>query len=71
MIEALHGILQVSPLELSRAKNQTRSSVFMNLESRGVVCEEVGRQLLMHGRVVEVGEIADEIEKIGIDDVCG
>ena len=40
---------QVSEEELERAKKATISSVLMNLESRAVVAEDIGRQILTYG----------------------
>ncbi|KAL5999991.1 hypothetical protein ACLOJK_034668 [Asimina triloba] len=40
---------QVTELELQRAKNATKSAVFMNLESRLIVTEDIGRQILTYG----------------------
>lgn len=45
----------VSAEELSRAKTATVSSVLMNLESRAVVAEDIGRQILTYGER-KVGE---------------
>ena len=33
-------------MELSRAKNQLKSSLLMNLESRPILFEDIGRQVL-------------------------
>ncbi len=38
-----------TPAELERAKAATASSVLMNLESRAVVAEDIGRQVLTYG----------------------
>ena len=35
--------------ELERAKMAAMSSVYMNLESRAVVAEDIGRQILTYG----------------------
>jgi processing peptidase subunit alpha len=40
----------VRPDELARAKTQLQSMLLMNLESRPVVFEDVGRQVLANGR---------------------
>lgn len=40
---------KVSDEELARAKKATISSVLMNLESRAVVAEDIGRQVLTYG----------------------
>ena len=38
--------------ETSRAKNQLKSSVFMNLESAAVLTEDLGRQSIVFGKVL-------------------
>ena len=40
---------KVDEAELARAKKATISSVLMNLESRAVVAEDIGRQVLTYG----------------------
>lgn len=40
---------KVTDEELARAKKATISSVLMNLESRAVVAEDIGRQVLTYG----------------------
>jgi len=50
--------------ELSRAKNQLMSSLVMALESRAVEVEDLGRQVLVHGRKVGVQEMCDKIEQV-------
>jgi processing peptidase subunit alpha len=40
------GHTPVRDVELARARNQLASSVLMNLESRGVLAEDIGRQML-------------------------
>ncbi len=51
----------VTPEELERAKNATISAVLMNMESRAVIAEDIGRQVLTYNEryvffvVVEVG----------------
>ena len=39
-----HGFSSLQPAEVNRAKNQLRSSLLMNLESRMVELEDLGRQ---------------------------
>jgi len=38
-----------SPEEVQRAKNQLSSSIFMSLESRMVLYDDIGRQVLSYG----------------------
>ncbi|KAH9957548.1 Metalloenzyme, LuxS/M16 peptidase-like protein [Lactifluus volemus] len=54
----------VPPDELSRAKNQLKSSLAMALESRSVEVEDLGRQLLVHNRKIPVSEMADKIDAV-------
>lgn len=54
----------VSERELQRAKNQLMSSLVMALESRAVEVEDLGRQVLVHGRRVPVTEMCWKIEAI-------
>ncbi|KAI0003874.1 mitochondrial processing peptidase [Russula compacta] len=54
----------VPPDELSRAKNQLKSSLAMALESRSVEVEDLGRQLLVHNRKIPISEMADKIDAV-------
>jgi mitochondrial-processing peptidase subunit alpha len=55
--------------EVSRAKNQLRSNLLMNLESRMIELEDLGRQVQIHGRKVGVKEMCRQIEKLTIKDL--
>jgi processing peptidase subunit alpha len=55
--------------EVDRAKNQLRSSLLMNLESRMVELEDLGRQVQVHGRKVGVREMCEKINALTVDDV--
>ncbi|KAL9111072.1 MAG: hypothetical protein Q9227_004505 [Pyrenula ochraceoflavens] len=50
--------------EVNRAKNQLRSSLLMNLESRLVELEDLGRQVQVHGKKVGVKEMCEKIEAV-------
>ncbi|OJT14395.1 Mitochondrial-processing peptidase subunit alpha [Trametes pubescens] len=50
--------------ELSRAKNQLKSSLMMALESRAVEVEDLGRQVLVHGRKIPVSEMCEKIDAV-------
>ncbi|KAF8976250.1 Mitochondrial-processing peptidase subunit alpha [Entomortierella lignicola] len=55
--------------ELERAKNQLRSSILMNLESKMVQLEDLGRQVQVHGNKVPVDELCSKIEKVTVQDM--
>lgn len=55
--------------EVNRAKNQLRSSLLMNLESRMVELEDLGRQVQVHGRKVGVREMCKAIEALTVEDL--
>lgn len=55
--------------EVRRAKNQLRSSLLMNLESRMVELEDLGRQVQVHGRKVGVKEMCKKIEEVTVADL--
>ncbi|ETV88580.1 hypothetical protein H257_00138 [Aphanomyces astaci] len=63
---ALHG---VDSTELSRAKNQLKSSVLMNLESRMILYEDIGRQLLTYGIRESPESICDKVDAVTAADV--
>ncbi|EIW86988.1 hypothetical protein CONPUDRAFT_86918 [Coniophora puteana RWD-64-598 SS2] len=61
------SLLMYSPVpatELARAKNQLKSSLMMALESRSVEVEDLGRQILVHGRKIPVTDMTAEIDKV-------
>ncbi|KAF9015701.1 mitochondrial processing peptidase [Cyathus striatus] len=66
------SLLLYSPIpsvELSRAKNQLKSSLIMALESRAVEVEDLGRQVLVHGRKVPVSEMTAKIDAVKTEDI--
>ncbi|VAH86076.1 unnamed protein product [Triticum turgidum subsp. durum] len=60
---------QVTEVELTRAKNSTISSVLMNLESRVIVAEDIGRQLLTYGSRKPIDHFLQCMEELTLDDV--
>ena len=56
----------VTHAELSRAKNQLKSSLVMALESRLVEVEDLGRQIQAHGKKVTVEEMCAKIDAIDL-----
>ncbi|KAF0689618.1 Aste57867_18949 [Aphanomyces stellatus] len=63
---ALHG---VDATELMRAKNQLKSSVLMNLESRMILYEDIGRQLLTYGERESPESICAKVDAVTADDL--
>ncbi|KAI4224820.1 MAG: hypothetical protein L6R36_004382 [Xanthoria steineri] len=63
------GYSALKPVEVNRAKNQLRSSLLMNLESRMVELEDLGRQVQVHGRKVGVKEMCRKIDALTVHDL--
>ncbi|KUI65070.1 Mitochondrial-processing peptidase subunit alpha [Cytospora mali] len=63
------GFAALGEVEVARAKNQLRSSLLMNLESRMVELEDLGRQVQIHGRKVPVHEMTRKISELTIKDL--
>ncbi|KAI0127531.1 insulinase [Xylariales sp. AK1849] len=63
------GFAALGQVEVNRAKNQLRSSLLMNLESRMVELEDLGRQVQVHGRKVPVHEMCRKIEALTVEDL--
>lgn len=63
------GFRSLQVAEVNRAKNQLKSSLLMNLESRLVELEDLGRQVQVHGRKVGVREMCRRIEEVTIEDL--
>ncbi|KAH6661285.1 insulinase [Truncatella angustata] len=63
------GFAALGQVEVNRAKNQLRSSLLMNLESRMVELEDLGRQVQVHGRKVPVHEMCRKIEALTVQDL--
>ncbi len=55
--------------ELDRAKAQLRASLLMSLESTGSRCEQLARQLQVHGRIIPVEETKARIAAVTIEQV--
>jgi processing peptidase subunit alpha len=67
LIDVLLG--NIEPEEFMRAKNLLRSGVLMSLESRGMLCEDIGKQVVTYGRRMSAQEICANIDKVNVDDV--
>ena len=62
------GAGAITKQETERAKNQLRSSLLMNLESRMVELEDLGRQVQVYGRKIGAKEMCGRIEEVGVED---
>lgn len=60
---------RLSDTEVSRAKNQLRSSLMMNLESKLVQLEDLGRQMQVRGHKVPVEDMVAKIGKLTTADI--
>ena len=63
------GYSSLKVQEVNRAKNQLRSSLLMNLESRMIELEDLGRQVQVHGYKVSVKEMCDKIDELTVEDL--
>ncbi|XP_048233665.1 mitochondrial-processing peptidase subunit alpha [Ricinus communis] len=61
---------QVSKAQLDRAKESTKSAVLMNLESRMIVTEDIGRQYLTYGERKPVEHFLKVVEEITPNDIA-
>ena len=63
------GFGRLTEVEVKRAKNQLKSSLLMNLESRMVELEDLGRQVQVHGRKVGVKEMIQKIDDVSMPEL--
>lgn len=63
------GFSRLQDAEVQRAKNQLRSSLLMNLESRMVELEDLGRSVQVHGRKIPVRDMCNRIEALTVQDL--
>jgi len=63
------GFSALQPSEVARAKNQLRSSLLMNLESRLVELEDLGRQVQVHGKKIGAAEMLRRIDSVTVQDL--
>ncbi|KAJ4960764.1 hypothetical protein NE237_020674 [Protea cynaroides] len=60
---------QVDQAQLDRAKVTTKSAVLMNLESRAVASEDMGRQILTYGERKPVGHFLKAVDEVTLKDI--
>jgi len=63
------GVPKISNTELSRAKNSLKSSIHMNLEMRAVMMEDLGRQMVLSGKVGTASQFTDMVDAITKEDL--
>lgn len=71
LCEELSAVMRggLTASEIQRAKNMLRSSMLMNLESRMVTCEDIGRQIQTQGFWLPLEEMSTKIEAVTVQDV--
>ena len=68
--DQLVGMVErIDPEELSRAKNQLKSSLLMSLESRLTEAEDIGRQILTFNKRLDVVETCKRIDSLTTEDL--
>ncbi|KAG6497961.1 mitochondrial-processing peptidase subunit alpha-like isoform X1 [Zingiber officinale] len=60
---------QVDQVQLNRAKESTKSAVLMNLESRAVASEDIGRQILTYGERKPVEHFLKAVDELTLEDI--
>ncbi|KAI9107801.1 hypothetical protein K1719_021137 [Acacia pycnantha] len=60
---------EVTQEQLDRAKKTTKSAVLMNLESRMIASEDIGRQVLTYGERKPVEQFLKAVDEIVVDDI--
>jgi len=70
MCDQLVKMKTVTAEELKRAKNCLKASIWMNLENRAIVMEDVARQLLMSGKVVDGHAFCAAIDAVTEKDIA-
>jgi len=61
--------IPISDVELLRAKNQLKSMIFMNLEQRSLLCEDMGRQVTIYDFKYSGQESSRQIDSITQKDI--
>ncbi|PVU96143.1 hypothetical protein BB559_002493 [Furculomyces boomerangus] len=61
--------VSVTEAEVERAKQQLKTSLLLNLDGTTAVAEDIGRQMLTHGKRMEPSQVAAAIDRITVKDV--
>ncbi|XP_047949967.1 mitochondrial-processing peptidase subunit alpha-like [Salvia hispanica] len=60
---------QVDAVQLNRAKQATKAAILMNLESRMVASEDIGKQILTYGERKPIGHFLKAVDEVTIEDI--
>jgi len=69
LAQIFEGVAKMSNIELERAKNALKSSIHMNLEMRAVMMEDMGRQMVLSGKVGTAQEFTRMVDAITKEDL--
>ncbi|XP_057505562.1 mitochondrial-processing peptidase subunit alpha-like [Actinidia eriantha] len=61
---------EVDQVQLDRAKHSTKSAILMNLESRMIASEDIGRQILTYGERKPVEHFLKAVDEISVKDIA-
>ncbi|GMN50663.1 hypothetical protein TIFTF001_019822 [Ficus carica] len=61
---------EVDQLQLDRAKKSTKSAILMNLESRMIASEDIGRQVLTYGKRIQVDQFLKTVDEVTVKDIA-
>jgi len=64
------SLKHITQEELQRAKNALKSSIHMNLETRAVMMEDTGRQLVLAEKVGNAQQFGDMIDAVTAEDLA-
>lgn len=67
--QLLNMTVKINDADFERAKNQLKSNLMMGLESRLVECEDLGRQVGLLGKRVDVKKVCERIDGVSKEDV--
>eukprot|EP00495_Collosphaeridae_sp_1-RS-2012_P000464 TRINITY_DN10382_c0_g1_i1.p1 TRINITY_DN10382_c0_g1~~TRINITY_DN10382_c0_g1_i1.p1 ORF type:complete len:142 (+),score=13.83 TRINITY_DN10382_c0_g1_i1:178-603(+) len=59
----------LSPQELNMVRNKVKASTIMNLANTTMVCEDIGRQMLVHGRRIHPTEAFTRLDEVDVNAV--
>ncbi|PON62486.1 Coenzyme PQQ biosynthesis protein [Parasponia andersonii] len=60
---------EVDQVQLDRAKKSTKSAILMNLESRMIASEDIGRQVLTYDKRIQVDSLLKAVDEVTLKDI--